>query len=208
MKTKIKIILSNLIVVWISLLMQSSIASASSSEFSSTATMDIVWWAVTIFSPEVLDFGSGKVLTQDTDLTIDMLTHSWWTQYFGVEDLKWSDSWYILSMMMEDLTSSGISAIIPKVNTYITLSNANSWITVLWQVLSLSDLPPQITIPSVITRRSLWSSVDVLQRHEATTPTSWIVWKYWIQPIITVLIPRYQQIGAYRGVLVLTLTEN
>lgn len=205
MRTTINIILTNLI-VWISLIMWSWVAQAASQQFNSMASLDIVWWSVSIFAPSLLDFGSGKVLTQDADLTIDMLTYSWWTEYFWLEDLRWSDSWYSLSMVMSDLSSSN-SGTISKNNIFITLSNANSWITVLWQVWSIPDLPPQITIPSVITRRSLWTSVDVLQRHEVTTPTSWIVWKYWLKPLLTVLVPRYQQIWSYMWLMTLTLTE-
>lgn len=197
-------IMKNLVGIFIclSVFILSVYSYADSSE--TTVNLEIEWWEMNIYAPDLLDFGTGTVLTVNTFIEVDLLTYSWWTLYFAVEDLKASDSWYAAYLAVSDLTTNLYwSWTISKDNIFITLSWANSWITLLWWTLWI---PPEIIIPNSITDTVLWQTWWVLTMFR-TSPVDWIVWKYWFQPKIKILVPRYQQVWGYQWLMTFTLLE-
>ena len=172
-------------------------------------SIDINWVWVSIFAPGTLDFGSWTISSSESSLEIDLVTYSSGSLYFAVEDLKWAASWYIVSFKVNDniTTSWGLSTI-PAANMRVTMNWGNSIITVLdsnewtwWTV------PNEVIIPDAlnIDLEPLNETVNIIQRTEPTSPVPWVVWKYWVQPKFTMIIPWYQAVWNYSVVLTMDL---
>lgn len=205
MKTKIKTMLTKAL-LWIVLMWW---VSTYATTWDTLMTLELTWQpTVNIYAPDYLDFWTGTVSTINTYMNIDLKTYSWWWLYFAVEDLKWSSAWYRVSFSINDLENQTNSWTISKDNAYITLSWANSGITLLWWTV-WATVPAQVVIPSWITDSVLWQPwwVVWIERTVATAPYGWILWKYWIQPKISIMIPKYQQVWSYAWQLTFTINE-
>ena len=118
------------------------------------------------------------------------------SDYFRIEDLKWSKTGYVTTVQVTDLTWTyeWTQYVIPWSNVKFT---ANSKTTLLWknnsQVTVDTDLP-------------IWTAQTYFQR--ANNTTAWILGKYWTKPTITVTIPAGTPGTTYRWTLTYTLTER
>ena len=180
-------------------------------------SIPIVGWDYRIFAPQSLNFPSISTSSQSWSISIDTAaitgtTITWslltWA-YFWFEDLKWSNSWYTLSIMSNDLVRTWFTGtIIPRSNILITMTwsrwnmsgSGQEWLFLLnW------DDPQQVK-----TNTWDWIIFDawffLIYRSEPTTPAVWRVWMYWVQPIFTIDIPKYQIVWEYTTTFTMTLT--
>ncbi len=194
-----------------SLLLILSVAYNVSANTGSTVdvSIDIAWDWMNISAPSFLDFWSWTVKSSASYLEVDLSTYSWWSLYFTVEDLRWASSWYTVDLSIQgNIENSWATATIPNSNFLVTLSWTNWIITVLdskewtWWVV-----PTEVVVPNSasIQREPLGSSLPLIQRVSPTTPVSWVLWKYWVQPKFELKVPAAQLVGEYSAVLTMTL---
>jgi len=174
------------------------------------AQVEIVPGIVTISAPWLLDFWTWEVSTTTQTVTLDMATYSWGTQYFALQDLRWTDSWYYATIEISNLTVSwSTNKQIDAFNVYTTLTWTNSTITKLDWLLG-QGIPAEVAIPSTtpITHIHIDAPLTILERNSATSPDAWILWKYWIQPKFDLNIPKFQELWEYSSTITYTLTER
>jgi len=170
-------------------------------------SMEILWWSIELFAPLALDFWSFITSRSEKKYDIDLRTYNSWTEYFSIEDLKWSNSWWwVYISLVDDFQHDAITWVtIAKSSLEVFMDLSESWITVLdsseW---SWSTAPQQIEIPDNWPNLTLDNQIVLLQR---LSPTNWIIGKYWVQPKFTVTVPAMQRPWNYTATMMFTITE-
>lgn len=205
---------------------------ASSSAFAAELTdvnLQINWWIIAPFAPDAITLATSTISNVVTYSTWSSAQYSGSTRsagealyngwlYFGIKDLAWSSSGIDLSLRSSNLTEWLKTITSEKVTISMSDSTANwTWWDIWYQVrwLTKMDGLPWNIIPTEIvavahnhlagpSADSLDTDVTLIQ---STARSEWFTWRYWVQPEIKVLIPAYQAIGSYTGLLTLTLTQ-
>ena len=174
-------------------------------------------WVVTIYWPKYLNFWSWEVQPVDQYVNVNLLTYSWGTQYFELEDLAWRDEGYHATISITDLEIAWTNNKIASENVRVTLTAANSNVTVMdwlfcWPPLCqdwLQPKPDEIVIPDDPPLSSVDFTIPltIIKRTEPTTPHSWILGRYGLQPKFRILIPKYQPPWVYSSTITYTVVE-
>ena len=153
-------------------------------------------WVITYWWPSSLTFTTALNIAFWTQSINQNFT--WSSDYFRVQDMKWTDSWYNTTLQLSwNLVSSW---------------NAISWSNVsfmaVWWITLLSWLAnPRVVLDAATSwYQALNSSRTYIKRNSAAN--FWVIWYYWSLINLKVDVPAWQPAGAYAGVLVYTLIEN
>ena len=146
-------------------------------------------WDICIYAPSALHIWSINGSNTWQSMNIQ-------SEYFTLDDSKWSLSGYYTTLSISDLTS-----------TWSTISKSNIQIKAdPITTLSGSTNPAVILDSSILSFTSLSSPVTFIKRNSGTW---WgIKGIYWSKINLQVNIPAYQTIGTYTGTLTYTLYEN
>lgn len=203
---------TTLLLAWLVL---ASSASAAGTSTETTINLQLFWGSVTIWAPQTIEFGTGTVSSSITHKLLDMSTWNtawvgWvsWVDYsyFWVEDLLSSSSGYSTDLKISDLADG--SRTIASGQVSLTLTWWNSPVTLLDGLTSTSAVPPEVVLIDAPAWTTMDNAISAITRTWATTPHSWIIWKYWFRPSFDITIPKYQALWNYQATITYTLTEN
>ena len=155
--------------------------------------IDVTEWKITIWAPKTMIFPTISVQAYVQEVQLSTLT---W-EYFWVEDLKSTSSGYYTQVSISDLTSTW----------WNNIRSTNIQITTTWGVTTLDwQTNAWVYIPSAIELwfQSLENPLILIRRN---TNANWSVWKYWVKPIIKIIIPAMQPAWIYSANLTFTLIE-
>ena len=187
MKKKLIALLSLGLLAWIALVGKTN------AQLNTDVYLTILWGNLTIFSTWSFNFGSVTLSYDEQTLSGQFV------DYFGVEDLKAHDSGYYTSVSVTNLSGSHAWNFMPASRVYMKVDwntiDLISWSTnalvVLW-----TDFSSYVSLDTVRT---------FLKRDEA--PNFWVTGKYWVLPRLQVIVPAYQGVDTYHGVLTYTLYD-
>lgn len=141
----------------------------------------------------VLNMNSGNTIVASLEEQEQQATFS---DFFWIEDLRWSSRWYTTTVQVTDLTWNidGVEYKIPAKNVLFK-SNDKVLIEWTWNAEVTVNTNNNIENPVTYFQRKKWS-------------TAWILGKYWTKPTLTVTIPASTPATTYKWVITYTLTEN
>lgn len=140
------------------------------------------------------DFGNYTVTASSQTIT------GAFTDYFWVDDLKWSDTGYYTTLQLSgDLDGPG-TATIPASSVSVKVDSTAS-VTLSGTANANVDLPV-----GLLSYTPLDSAVTFLRR--LTGANDGVVGKYGKYPELQIVVAAYQAVGDYVGTLVYTLYEN
>ena len=155
--------------------------------------LEIIRSQITIWAPATLDFW--QIESQAGSQEIIVSTDPW--EYFWVKDLKSNATWYYTQISISDLTSPWWSS--------IDTSNIEFMVT--WSVVLMDWYASTwITYPTILNQwfQSFEYPLILIKRN---VDIGWVIWKYWVKPIIKITVPWFQPAGVYSADLTFTLIE-
>jgi len=162
-----------------------------------TLSMQVLPWSVTIGSPASLSFTS-TLNASDAAQTLEQQFNTA-DAYFYIQDLKWADAWYSTTLQVSWPLTAGASTI-PTSN--ISFKSINSSATLLSGTANA-----KVTLDaSAASYQNFSSARTFLVRTNSTN--NWVISKYGSQISLKVDVPAWQAVGTYTTSLVFTLIEN
>ena len=159
-------------------------------------SLDLSAWQITIWSPATIEFPESS---WSSTWEVKTITLSW-SEYFWVEDLKSSPTWFHVTIQMWELYLSTNTwkyidwdAIEAKIATWIVVIEWSAqWVVIpSWAQSSFT---------------SIWTNPLTIMQRESDI--WWVVWKFWVYPTLKLNIPAYQTLWNYEWVLTYTLLES
>jgi hypothetical protein len=149
-------------------------------------------WTLTISSP--LDFNLWSINSSNTTWTIS----GQFNDYFQIEDLLWSNTWYYTTIQTTDLSWSEyfISA------NLIQLKWSISPTKIEWEENS------NVIISDDLLDKYMWIVNPIIYIKREKWENNWITWIYWDLPRLKIEVPPYQIIDNYNWNLIFTIYEN
>lgn len=131
-------------------------------------------------------------------------TVNWaFTSPFYVDDLKGADSWYYTTVQINAPLAGPGWATIPAANVYMkTAATGNPGITTMAGTANTRV----IIHAGMASYQSLNTARQLINRN--TAANFGVVWQYWVNPQMQLVIPAYQSVGVYTWTLTYTLYEN
>lgn len=164
--------------------------------------MQITPGVVTLFAPSSFNLGSISFSYADQNLT------GQFTEYFIVDDGKWSNSGYFTTITSSALQQSGGSATIPATNVALKIANVTGTNGTIGVDLLSGTVNSHVSIPLGLINYQSLDDVGVTYLRKVAAESNWILGKYGNKPYLQVTVPAYQAIGLYTGTLTYTLYEN
>ncbi len=159
-----------------------------------TVQVTLTGWTICIGSSGVFNFGSFAVSS-----IAQTVTGAFATGYFFVDDMKGADSGYYTTVQMSGhLVWTG----------WVVISGSNVYMqTAATPTLLAGRANPRVEIHAAMTGYQSLDTARTLIFRSAANNQGFLS-MYGVLPLMQLVIPAYQSVGTYIGILVYTLYEN
>ena len=158
----------------------------------------INWWvSISIVQISWTDFNFWSVVSSNR---VQILTWYLWENTFQLEDSRWENTGYYVTLSIPSLNS---------VHTSNTISSSNiqlksHWITTIsWTPAADVWITPQMTWWTTMNNTVLY-----LSRPDISVDDDPLVWRYWDNLQFKVTVPPYTYSDNYKAVITYTLYDN
>lgn len=156
------------------------------------------WWvSISIVQISWTDFNFWSVVSSNR---VQILTWYLWENTFQLEDSRWENTGYYVTLSISSLNS---------VHTSNTISSSNIQLKSHW-ITTISWTPAtDVGIASQMTwRTTMNNTVLYLSRPDISVDDDPLVWRYWDNLQFKVTVPPYTYSDNYKGVITYTLYDN